>query len=498
VAEDRHELKRGLDVLRAFSKERDYEKLLDIILTKMMDITRADAGTLYMVEDNMLHFKVVKNISMDIFQTRNEVKLPPIALNSENIDNISAYSALKNEIISIKDVYNNCQFNFQGPKNYDKLTGYKTCSMLTLPLTTGWNTEPEVMGVIQLINSIDTKTGEVIPFVDIDEQPILTALANIAANTLTNVTHMRDMKMLFKSFVAVMTQAIDERSRHSSHHTQNVSKICMDFAAYLGNKFPPGHAFHFDDDRIESLGIAALLHDIGKIVTPVNIMDKGSRFGERIQSIRHRFEIKKNQLEIDFLRGIIDEASYNEQKEELEEAKAMVDAINPAGFVPEDVFVKAEALLKSMTYNSPLGDPLPLLDEYEIEALLLRRGTLTESEWQVMKEHVVVTGRLLDEMTFWKYYEKYADIPEWAKNHHEFLDGSGYPRQLKGDEIHLETCVITIADIFEALIADDRPYKRRVPADKALSILWEMAEVGKLNKELVKLFKESRIWEGKE
>ena len=494
VTEKIYDFEKVFDVVLAFNSETRYEKLLDVILTKMMEITHSDGGTLYTVEGKELHFRIIKNISLGIFQSEDEINLPPIVLDAENIENVSAYAVLKNEIVMIDDVYSSDKFNFSGPKNFDKNMGYNTTSMLALPLSVSRNKDQEVLGVIQLINATNAETGKVVPYGEIFAPPVITALANLAANTLANLIHMRDIKMLFHSFVAVMTQAIDERSRYSSTHTQSVAKYCRDFALYLKAKYPPNHPYYFDEGRIEQLTVAALLHDIGKIVTPVHIMDKATRLGEKMLSLRNRFEIKRHQIEIDLLKGIIDETTFRNENCNLDDALELVEAVNPAGFLPEDVFFRVEKLA-DITYRDSGGRVVPLLDDNEMEALTIRKGTLTRGERLEMEEHVVITGRLLDKMAFWKYYKHYEDVPEFARNHHEFLDGSGYPRKLMAEDIHLETRIMTITDIFEALTASDRPYKRGVPVNKALSILWEMAEKGKLHKEMVMLFTESRVWE---
>jgi len=495
MAEQQYDFEKVFDVVLAFNSETRYDKLLDIILTKMMEITHSDAGTLYIVEDGKLHFRIIKNISMGIFRSEEEINLPPIVLDAKNIENISAYAALKNKIVLVDDVYTSDKFNFSGPKNYDKITGYRTKSMLALPLSVSRSEDQEVMGVIQLLNATDIETGEVVPYGNIFSPPVMSSLANLAANTLANLIHMREMKMLFHSFVAVMTQAIDERSRYSSTHTQSVAKYCRKFVLFLSARFAPNHPYHFDESRIEKLTVAALLHDIGKIVTPVHIMDKANRLGDdRVESIRHRFEIKRHQLEIDLLKGYISVDMHDREINKLDDALMLVESVNPAGFLPEETFLKVEEL-GDMTYINIKGEMTPLLEDSDMEALLIRKGTLTRGERLLMENHVVVTGRLLDKMAFWKYYTQYADVPEWARNHHEFLDGSGYPRKLTAKDLHLETCIMTIADIFEALTAADRPYKKAVPADKALDILREMADEGKLHKELVELFAESKSWE---
>jgi len=491
ASESSYDTQKLIDVVLAFSSETRYEKLLDIILTKMMEITHSDAGTLYLLEDKKLHFCIIKNNSLSINQSADETSnLPPIALNEKNIENISAYAAINDEIVVVDDVYESQKFNFAGPKNYDKLTGYRTRSMLVLPLTSYWNEKSEVMGVIQLLNALDPKTGKVIPYGDIYNPPTIPALANIASNTLANNMHLKDIRMLLQSFAAVMAKAIDERSKYNSNHTQKVTNLCVTFARYLTQRFKENHQYYFDEKRLEELSMAAMLHDIGKIVTPLNIMDKADRLGARLPIVRCRFEIKKYQLENDALKGHITKKEYAEQEKALNDALSLVEATTSANILTETQLAQLQNLDK-LTYINTQNETTPLLDPEDIEALSIRKGTLTDSEREIMKEHVAVTARLLDSIAFWKYYE---NVPRWARDHHEFLDGSGYPRGLSADRLSVESCIITIMDIFEAVTAHDRPYKKAVPVDETFDILKTMVGDGKLHGELVELFMESGVW----
>jgi len=489
--ESSYDTQKLIDVVLAFSSETKYEKLLDIILTKMMELTNSDAGTLYLVEDKKLHFCIIKNISLNINRSADDViDLPPIMLDGGSIENISAYAAINNEIVVVDDVYESQKFNFAGPKNYDKLTGYRTRSMLVLPLTSYWNEKSEVMGVIQLLNALDPETGEVIPFGDIYNPPTIPALANIASNTLANNMHLKDIRMLLKSFAAVMARAIDERSKYNSNHTQNVTNLCIMFAQYLSRRFPKDHHYYFGEKRMDELSLAAMLHDIGKIVTPLNIMDKADRLGSKLPVVRCRFELKKYELENDALKGNITKEEYENQKRALGDALSLVESVTTEGVLSESQLLGIQRL-EGLTYRNSEGEIFPLLDSGDIEALSIRQGTLTAGEREIMQEHASVTARLLDSIAFWKYYE---NVPQWARNHHEFLDGSGYPKGLSADCLSVESCIITIMDIFEAITAHDRPYKKALPVDETFAILKDMVEHGKLHGELVELFIESGVW----
>jgi HD-GYP domain-containing protein (c-di-GMP phosphodiesterase class II) len=479
------------DVVVAFNAERDAVKLLNIILDKMMEITDSDAGTLYMAEGDKLCFKILKNNTLGIYKSAEDViDLPPITLDKDNIANVAAYTAIKNEIVSIDDVYASDRFNFSGPKNYDRLTGYRSTSFLSLPLTATLDATDKVLGVIQLLNATDPITGKVMPYGDVYDPPVLPALSTIAANTLANLMYTTEIQQLLNSFVAVMTQAIDERSPYNRHHTQNVSMFCERFTQFLSLRFPPGHPYHFDGEHRSQVIMAAMLHDIGKIITPLEIMDKADRLAKQMPAVRYRFELKKYQLEIDRLTGRISGEACESEKAALAEALALVESANTAVYLPEETINKLKELAR-LTYTDADGSTAPILNDDNIDAITIQKGTLTNAEREIMKQHVSLTIRLLAKMPFPRSFH---DVPLWAGGHHEFLDGSGYPSMT--ENVTIEMCILTITDIFDALIANDRPYKKGVPVDKALAILREMADEGKLHKEMVELFAVSKVWEG--
>ncbi len=475
-----------LDIIFAINSESDYYSLLNVILAKMRDITHCDAGTLYVLEDSQLHFKIMQNDSLGIYKrTDDEVNLPPIELNEQNIQNVSAYSALKNEFINIADVYENTEYNFQGPKDYDKLTGYRTCSMLVFPLA---NLENEVVGVLQLINSFDVQTKAVIPF-DTEMHTILKSISSIAAVVLTNIKYTVEIKEQFYSFVKIMSAAIDERTPYNANHTKMVAKYADLFTDFLNSKFNPGDAFYFGKNRKEQLIMAAFLHDIGKSVTPIHVMNKPTRLGDKLDVVCFRFDIKKLQLEVDCHNGVITREKCDGMVDELEEAYRFIVRANSSPFLCDEELEVVNAIGR-YTYVDREGDTVPLLDKDDLESLNVQKGTLTEKEFKIMKNHVVVTGKLLSNISFNRYYK---NVPEWAEKHHEYLDGTGYPNGYDADYLPIEVCILTMLDIFDALVARDRPYKNAMPPQNALKILAQMADEGKLHKKLVELFTESGI-----
>jgi HD-GYP domain-containing protein (c-di-GMP phosphodiesterase class II) len=477
-----------LDIIMAFHRETDYDNLLNVILTKMMEITGSDAGTLYMLENNQLHFHIVRNISLGVERSK-DLDLPPIKLIPGSIENISAYAAINKEIIQVDDVYESEEFNFNGPKNYDKMTGYRTKSMLVIPLQTMFSGVDRVIGVIQLINSTN-ENGEVVPFKKVSTTPILTALANISANTLANVMHTHEIKKMFGSFVEVMTKAIDERSSYNKNHTYNVAELCRKFTSYLSERFQQGHKYHFDLRRHEQLVMSAYLHDIGKIITPLEVMDKPARLGTAFEPVILRMKVKALQVELSYIKNEIAQEEYTELSGKIKEATELIIKSNTAGFLPNEQIEKIKELAE-LTYTDDDGSTSPILTEANLEALTIQKGTLTDREREIMQEHVSITERLLEKMHFNEYYK---DVAGWASGHHECLDGSGYPLGLSGEAVSIEMRILTIADIFDALTASDRPYRKSFPTQKALDILTSMVEEGKLHKELVDLFIESKIY----
>lgn len=235
------------------------------------------------------------------------------------------------------------------------------------------------------------------------------------------------------------------------------------------------------------------LHDVGKLVTPLEVMNKMARLlPEQYTAFTHRMEVIRLRAEIDCLAGRLTREESQAVVSRSREAAELVDAVNSAGFVTDER-LEAVGELRRRTYTGERGEVLPWLTEEEYAMLSIRKGTLSDGERQIMEEHVTVTDKLLSQIRF---SSELSHVREWAAAHHELLNGSGYPRHWRGEEIPYEVRIITILDIFDALVADDRPYKPGMPVEKALSILEIMAEKeGKLDQALTRLFIESRCWE---
>jgi len=478
------DLTKVLEIIVAFNNERDFFKLLDTILSKMRDIANCEAGSLYVVQDEKLHFTIVHNEKLGVFLSGEEITLPPVSLDQTNIENVSAFSAINNSVVIIDDVYDNTEFNFQGPKNYDAITGFKTQSMMVFPLL---DLHENVIGVIQLINSRGAG-NEIIPF-DKNLEFAFRSISNIAASALANMQNIEEISGLFYSFVRVMSQAIDERTPYNVHHAKQTAEYAKGFILYLRGRFPEGDPFHIDKKREEQLILALLLHDIGKVVTPLDIISKETRLGNRHSVLRQRFVIKKLQIQVEHLSGRMSGEEYQSVSQDFDEKVEFVERINIAPFLDDEHIQRAQGL-SQMAYIDENGQESPIFEPYDMECLSIRKGTLTTAERDVMQEHVAVTGRLIDNIKFNKQYE---NVPDWVKKHHEFLDGTGYPEHITQDNIPMEARIITMLDIFDALTANDRPYRKATSYEGSINILRAMAEEGKLDAQLVSFFADSGV-----
>lgn len=459
------------------STEKDRNRLLASILENGMEITNCDASTLYLYENDQLVFKIMKTASMGISRgVKGEPidDLPPVPMKEENI---CAYSALHREVVNIPDVYHSDRFDFSGPKRYDALIGYHTESQLVIPLE---NNENELLGVLQLINAMDPE-GNIIPF-DSQYDIIIRSLGSMAAIELTNLSHMDELKAQLYSFVEALTTALDERTPYNASHTRNVEKYAGILADHLSSLHERGEfREYFSPDRKEKLQLAALLHDIGKMIVPLSVMNRATRLDRDIAAVDARFELLKSLYEIDMLRRRITEEEYEDRIADLEAELAFIHKIDGMGFLDDENYAHVRRLAQKQHIQEN-GTVTKYITDQEAGYLSIRKGTLTEKDRGEMENHVVMTEKILSKVRFNK---SFAPVPKWAASHHEFLDGSGYPKHLSGDELELETQILTVADIYDALTATDRPYKKPIPQAKALDILRSMAAEGKIDLNLV-------------
>lgn len=478
------DMEKILQVGVLLSSERDLNCLLEQILECVMELSGCDAGTLYLREGDFLRFEIMRNDTLKTYSggTKGAPGLPPVPLSR---DNVCAMALLENRTICIEDVKNNKDYDFSGPIRYDAMTGYNTRSMLVVPMR---NRKGERIGVIQLINALDGE-GDICAFAP-DMVLVVESVASQAAITIQNVRYMEEIKELFQSFVRVMSAAVDERTPYNASHARHMAECGERFVEYL--KTCEGQKVFSKEEKEEFL-MSILLHDIGKLVTPLEVMNKAKRlFPEQHSRIAHRMEVIRLRAEIEYLAGHMTREEKEREISRTWEAWALIEEMNETGFVKDELLEELEKL-RRRNYIGEDGEKHPWIEGEEYKMLSIRKGTLSQEERGIMEEHVSVTDRLLSQIQF---SSSLSHVREWAASHHEFLNGTGYPKHRREGEIPYEVRMITILDIFDSLVADDRPYKRAMPIEKALSILKIMAEKeGKLDPELTELFIRSRCWE---
>ncbi|MDD3350562.1 MAG: GAF domain-containing protein [Eubacteriales bacterium] len=489
---------RLIDIGIALTAEKDYNRLLEKILAEARNITRADGGTLYILEKDKLYHKIMQTASMGVFKGGDgqPIGFPPVAM---ELSNVSAYTAIMKKNVNIPDVYHSQLFDFSGPKTFDKATGYVTRSMLVIPLI---NREDKVIGVLQLINALD-ENGEIMEF-EKKQESIVASLASQAGIAIENMQYVEEIKHFFESFVEVMAAAIDARTPYNANHSQSIALLIEKFAKHL-NVIEEGSYkdTFFDGNKINELVTAAWLHDIGKIAVPIEILDKPNRLGDRTENLLLRLDLIEAKLRLHYLealRALLEKGADHEEQTRIEEQwqedsqylketrEFILEVDRPSTFVDREKSARLQAI-KNKKLN---GITEEIIDEKDLENLSIVKGTLTDHERSLIENHVKVTERLLSKMDFPDYLE---NVPDWAVKHHEFLDGTGYCTGCSAGVLPLEVRMLTILDIYDALTAEDRPYKAGMPREKAFAILGAMAEEGKLDKELTSVFVRSHIWE---
>ncbi len=461
-----------LEISISLTSERDYVKLLEKIINELMDISSCDAATLYLKENDKLNFFITKNKTLNEFEggSKSKINLPPLTIDENSV---SGYVALNKKTLNIADVYSDNN-KFLGPKKYDALTGYHTKSVLVVPLI---DREGNVLGVIQLLNAKD-KFGNIIPFDEMLEDVIF-ALSSESAMLLSNKKLYDDIKELLDSFVEALVKAIESRTPYNAYHTINVAKLCVGFANYLKNNFN----YQLTENDIEELRLAAMLHDIGKIIIPLNVLNKSTRFDPFIPLMKMRWNLITSCLKNKLLLNEITKEEYDLEIEKINKACEFILKLDTMGFVNDEDRLYIEKIL-SYEYDTEYGK-LKLIEDNEKDDAYIVKGTLTKEERKEIENHVVYTSKIIENI---KFGDSYSNVKFIAGAHHEYLDGSGYPNKLKEKEIPLLVRIITICDVYESLTSTDRPYKKPIPKDIAYKILTEMVNEGKLDKDLVDKF----------
>lgn len=503
---------RLIEISTALSGERNTSRLFERILDAAQDITQADGGTLYLIKEHAdgrheLEFEILRNNSLNLRlggTSGNPITLPPLPLyredGSANHSNIATYCALTKKIENIEDAYFADHLDFSGTKAFDARSGYRSKSFLTLPLINHAN---EVIGVLQLLNAKDKVTGETVSFPSYIE-PIVAALASSAAIALDNQILLQDHKNLLDAFIKVIAQAIDAKSAHTSAHCQRVPVLTELIAqAACETNTGPLQDFDLDEGEWYELRVASWMHDCGKLATPDWLLDKATKLHlmlDGIEAIKARFAAAMAQQENLYLKQMLVDSSASDKAQQaleedlvaLKEDCLFVEKSNVGGefMRPED-----QARIRQIAqrqWRDHLGVERPMLSEEEVMYLCIERGTLSFDERQKINDHMKVTIQMLESLPFPKNLRR---VPEYAGGHHEKMDGTGFPRGLKREEMSWPARMMAVADIFEALTSSDRPYKPPMKISQSLSILKKMKESNHIDPDIYALFLQSRVWE---
>ena len=543
----------------ALSAERNHDRLQEKILLGAKELTNADGGTLYLVSEDgrELRFTIMRNDTMKIAlggTTGEPIPFPPVSLRdadgAPNYKNVVAAAAVGGETINLVDAYNAPGFDFSGMRAFDRRTGYRSQSFLTVPLK---NHDAEVVGVLQLINARSPEGGTIAFAPEI--VPLIEALASQAAVALDNQMLLEAQRNLFRAMLKVFAGAIDAKSTYTGGHCHRVPELTNMIArAADAATTGPLADFRLSDDEWYELEVAGGLHDCGKVTTREFVVDKATKLEtiyNRLHEIRTRFEVVKRDAEIEYLKGVMaggDEAALRAARDarwaQLDDDFAFVAECNMGGEFMAPEKIDRLKRIAEITWLRTLDDrlglsweesarvppervPLPAVEHLladkpshlvkheapplapdnpwgfvikppawkanmgEVYNLSIRRGTLTDEERYHINDHIVQTIIMLEALPYPKNLRR---VPEWAGGHHEKMDGTGYPRGLKRDQMSTPARIMMIADIFEALTARDRPYKARKMLSECIDIMARMSRERHIDPDLFELFLTSGVY----
>jgi HD-GYP domain-containing protein (c-di-GMP phosphodiesterase class II) len=506
----RNESSELVSIARAMTTERDVDRLLGVILEKSRFVTGSDAGSIYVAEGEpsrrMLRFKLSQNDSV-AFDSREFV----IPVSNRSMAGSAAHDR---KTINIADVY---ELPATSPlafdRSFDARIGYRTKSVLAVPLV---SQQGDVIGVIQLINKKKDPDKKLFTQADVNEQVVpfdgrseelLGLVAAQAGVSLENALLYEEIRRLFEGFVTASVEAIESRDPTTSGHSRRVADLTVGLARIVDRETagPYKDAF-FTREDLRELEYASLLHDFGKIGVRERVLVKAKKlYDERLELIRARFDFVARSVEADLLARKVAALERGASREELQaidleltRRRSSVDsafeailAANEPTVMAAGEFERIEAIARE-TYSDLRGDVRSLLTREEAEALSVKRGSLTDPEFDEIRSHVSHTFRFLSRIPWGKAL---CRVPLIAGAHHERLNGTGYPNRLRAEEIPVQSKMMSIADIYDALTASDRPYKKAIPIDRAIDILEYSVRDGHLDAELVRIFREGRVWE---
>lgn len=492
----------------ALSSERDRDTLLEHIVLAAKDIAHADGGTLYLLSPagDVLEYVIVRTDSVGVAFGGTTGKKPPFKVlhiydpetGDPHIRTQVIRALVRKEAINITDAYKSPEFDFAGTRQFDLEFGFRTRSVITIPMI---NHRGEATGVVQLVNAKDPNTGASIPFSDAMVE-IISSLASQAAVIVDKETLIAEQKTLLESFIKMMAQAIDAKSPYTGAHCVRVP-VLTEMLAEAACKDNTGFfsKFNLTDEEKYELHIAAWLHDCGKIVTPVHIMDKATKLEtiyDRVELIRARIELLRSEARIHYLEACSKksadtaklEKAYTAELDQLNADLAFLETSNIGSEFMEDASIERLKQIAKKTYRID-GKSYPLLTENELYNLSTRRGTITPEERKIMNDHMVHTVNMLESMPWPRHLQR---VPEYAVGHHEKMDGTGYPKGVLAGTMSIPARMMAIADIFEALTAVDRPYKKPKKLSEAMAIIGQFKKNNHLDPNVVDFFVTSKTY----
>ncbi len=490
----------------ALSAEVNKDRLMELILLEAKALCHADGGTLYVRNEDRLEFAIMRTDSLGIAlggTTGRPIALPPLVIRDpvtgqQNLNNVATASAALKRSFNIVDAYAAEGFDFSGTKAFDRGNAYRSRSFLTIPLV---NQEDHVIGVLQLLNAIDPATGAVTSF-SAEQQNIVEALASQAAVALENKLLLDGQAALLESFIKMIASAIDAKSPYTGGHCERVPMLALMLARSLcAATEGPFASFTLDEHEWYELQIAAWLHDCGKVTTPVHVMDKATKLetiSDRIDGIRARFEVLHREAEVEYWRRVAAggadvaalRADLEATRRALDDDLAFLEHANVGGeFLSPEQQERVREIGRRRYRQG--GRELTLLSEDEVHNLTISRGTLNDAERVVINGHMVQTIRMLESLPFPRHLRR---VPEYAGGHHERMDGTGYPRGIFAGDLSIPARVMAIADVFEALTAQDRPYKPGKRLSEAMRIMGMMKRDNHLDPELFDHFVRAGVY----
>jgi HD-GYP domain-containing protein (c-di-GMP phosphodiesterase class II) len=491
----------------ALSREENITHLLERILLSAIDLTNADAGTIYLTNPRRaLEFRILVNRSLGIQlggSTGGEIDLPDIPIfhadGSPNDRMVAAYAAAHQTTVNIADAQTAEGFDFSGTREFNRRTGYVSQSFLTVPLI---DHHRESIGVLQLINAMDPATGMIRAF-PAEDQRLAESLASQAAIAYTKRRLIDQLAELFESLVTFINNAIDEKSPYTSKHCERVPVLTMMIADAVHRvSSGPLAGFHMTDPDRYELHIAGLMHDCGKITTPVHVMDKATKLEalfDRIHLLDARFELLRRDAAIERLEGLraapgdaeAIEAAYRDRLARLAGDQEFLHRCNVGGEAMAAADQERVGRISAYRWKDSDGMDHPFLSPDEETCLRIQRGTLTDQEREIINHHIVSTINMLEALPWPRHLRR---VPEYAGGHHERMDGKGYPKGLTGDQMSVQARIMAIADIFEALTASDRPYKKAKTLSETLAIMGRMAREGHIDADIYEVFVRDGIY----